>query len=231
VWSVTYPTSFWNESYCGDTETGQQAGVCAAGNPTRPAACDVDVSANGYARAAALGVSLGAFAGICPELDIIQNLELPAEGFRAAVCGCLRNTAETSLEDAIIIANSINAVLGFNFTTISVEPPRDVKAPAQCSNATFVPPRNLFVCNAEGVASNSTDVCTCPKAIPFFLWYYADTVLACFDFVTAVAEGGKCAQACLTPTAPAAVDSQALGIGKCRISTCPCPEFDPFSQK
>lgn len=234
AWSVTYPTSFWNESYCGDA-SGQQAGVCAAGNPTRPAACDLDIPPEALTSFPSNSFVPSVLAFSCPALDVLVFVRgaVPASArasavpsFRSAVCDCLRNPHNTA-DVSDKIANSLNAVLGFNFTTLSVAPLRDVGAPAQCSNATFVPARNLYVCNAEGVAANSTDACKCPKSNAFYTWSSPLTPTGCFDFVTAAAEGGKCLAPSAAPAAPARVSvlpPQSSDIGRCRIFTCPCPE-------
>jgi hypothetical protein len=115
------------------------------------------------------------------------------ESFRSAVCQCLKTSDEAT---ANITANGLNNLLNFDFNTTSVVKPSTEQPPVQCANATFVPARNLFVCDAEGV--QRAGACRCPKDIPFFGWNRS-VPAECFEFVTAATEGGKC----LAPAAPA----------------------------
>lgn len=213
VWSVTYNISFWKDSYF------EQAGVCDPNSPSRPAACDLDIPFEEFTLDAYYDDLYPDVFTTCP----FNGFEtLP---FRAAFCECLKNK-DLSEDEVNTYASSLNAFLGFNLTLVSAAPLPDVEPPAPCSSATFVPPRNLFVCDAEGVAANSTDACTCQKGAPFYLWGNNErrknpASSGCFEFVAAVAQGGQC----LAITITAAASEFESSIGKCRISTCPCPEF------
>jgi hypothetical protein len=223
AWSLTYPVSFWRGSYC-PNEQGIQAGACNATNPNRPEACDLDLPGEPPFDQFELG--LPAALQTCFSLRTAASKKASPQAqssFQSIVCGCLESLESQDEATANNTASALNAVLRFDFNTTTVVPPKDVQAPAQCANATFVPARNLFVCNAQGPLVRPADACQCPKDVPFSNWG-SDISAECFEFVVAAAEGGKC----LVPAAPALIASGSLPVqARCRISTCPCPEAPP----
>jgi hypothetical protein len=215
AWSLTYNASFWKDSYCPNASTGQQEGACAADNPQRPAACDLDVPPEGRF------LYPDAVFALCPELfdakrQAPENASpLQTSTFQSTACGCLADPS-LSEADAITLANSMNGFLNFNYTSGVVIPPTNVTVPAECPDAAFVPALDLYTCNAVGVNFSSPDACMCPFAISFSGFDIASA--GCIAFITAAAEGGTCL------TSESATDS---GIGRCRISSCPCLEDVP----
>jgi hypothetical protein len=219
IWSLTYPVSFWKDSYC-PNEDEAQAGACNSTNTTdRPAACDLDVPLVPPYDQFDLLLSVALGSCLIPRVNRLTSEGNPIQqpSFKSLVCECLNSQDEAFVN---LTASSLNAVLSFDFNTTTVVPPADVQPPEQCSNATFVPARNLYVCDAEG----QPGACDCPKNIPFFVWGSA-VPAECFEFVTAAAEGGKC----LAPAAAAlsASSSSSPVEARCRISSCPCPEGSP----
>jgi hypothetical protein len=224
IWSLTYQVSFWKDSYC-PNEDGAQAGACNSTNTNRPAACDLDVPLQDIApnSVGAFLFQLGTLAA-CPTLFPTKTTPSKRKSpepvdFRTFVCECLQEPDEDSLTK---FASGLNAVLNFDFNATTAVIPADVQPPKQCSNATFVPARNLYVCDAEGVTQPGA--CKCPKRDAFYAWDL-DVPVECFEFVAAAAEGGKC----LAPAAAAlsASSSSTPVEARCRISSCSCPEGSP----
>lgn len=223
IWSLTYPVTFWKDSYCPNAD-GVQAGVCNTTNPNRPAACDLDVPGEYPFDQFELGLPVSLLSCFSVRAATTSKASPRAQPtFRSIICGCLDFLASQDEAIANCTASALNTLLNFDLNTTTVVPPAaaDVQPPAQCANATFVPTRNLFVCNAEGV--QPANACECPKDTPFSDWD-SNVAAECFEFVTAAAEGGKC----LAPAAPALVASSSSPVeAQCRISICPCPESPP----